>query len=192
MSEYDELMGELLELGMTVNPSAPYTACIIDGSGQLLVTTCNALHISPLYTAESLALHMIASEFDCQPNQALTLIATAELDESSLQALYRARHKGINVTQLISGASRADIKAIWKCDTNRPVQEALKQFPKDFRNSIILHDPVLQDDCRDAFAEGGEIFRDDQTPVKSMDLDQYWMTGDWLMNDWDDLMEPEE
>ena len=187
MSDFNELMGELLELGMTANPASPYAACIIDGSGQILVTTCNAVHISPLYTAEALALHIIASEFDCQSNQPLTLVSTAEIDDASLQALYRARSRGINVTELVSGASRADIKGVWECDSNRPALEVLKQFPETFRNSITLHDPVLQDDCREAFTEGKEIMKDGQAPVRSLDIDQYWMAGDWLLDDWNEL-----
>ena len=191
MSDFNELMGELLELGMTANPASPYTACIIDGSGQILVITCNAVHISPLYTAEALALHIISSEFDCCSGQALTLISTAEIDENSLQALYRARCKGINITELVSGATRADIKSIWACDSNRPVLEVLKQFPETFRNSITLSDPVLQDDCRKAFAEGREILKDGLAPVKSLNIGDYWMTGDRLLDDRDES-EPDE
>lgn len=187
MNDFNELMGELLELGMTANPAAPYAACLVDGSGQILVTTCNAVHISPLYTAEALALHVIASEYDCRNNQPLTLVATAEMDESSLQALYRAHCQGINVTELVSGASRADIKSLWPSDTNRPVHEAIKQFPETFRKHLTLHDPVLQEDCREAFAEGHAMVKDGQTPIKSLDIDQYWMTGDWLMDDWNEV-----
>ncbi|OED50077.1 hypothetical protein ACH42_01475 [Endozoicomonas sp. (ex Bugula neritina AB1)] len=187
MSNFKELMGELLELGMTANPASPYAACLIDGSGQILVTTCNAVHISPLYTAEALAIHIIASEFDCHSDQPLTLVATAEIDESSLQALYRARRRGINVSELVSGASRADIKSIWTSDTNRPAQETLKQFPVAFRNSITLHDPVLQDDCREAFTEGRAVLDDGQVPIKSLNIDEYWMLGDWQLDDWETL-----
>ena len=187
MTDFNELMGELLELGVTAIPDMPYTASVLDRSGQILVTACNAVHISPLYTAESLAMHVLANEFDCRPDQPLTLIATAELDESSLQAIYRARHHGIYITELVSGASREDIQAIWSCDPNRPLQEALKQFPDEFRNSLILHDPVLQTDCRQAFIDGHQLWADKLAPVKSWNLEQYWMTGDWLQDEWDEL-----
>ena len=186
MNDFTELMGELLEIGMTANPTTPYTACIIDHSGQILVTACNATHISPLYTAESLALHVITSEYDCQLEQQLTLIATAEMDDSSLNAIFRARRHGVNITQLVYGATRQNIKAIWNNDPNRPIMESMKQYPADFRNSISINAPVLQEDCQEAFAEAQKIIEEGQVPVKSLDLDQYWMAGNWLMDEWDD------
>ena len=46
MQEYEELMGELIELGITANPVCPFACCIIDPCGQILVTAANAMHIS--------------------------------------------------------------------------------------------------------------------------------------------------
>ena len=189
MSDFTEFMGELLELGMNANPTCPFTACIIDGSGQILVTACNATHISPLYSAESLALHIIASEFDCSTDHPLTLVATAEMDESSLAALFRAKRRGINITELVYGASREDLKKIWKDDPSRSLSIALESYPKPFRDSLTIHPPVLREECVDAFSEGAELKRSGEAPVKSLDLDQYWMTEDWLLDDWEDILE---
>ena len=191
MSDFNELMGELLELGMNANPTCPFTACIIDSSGQILVTTCNAIHISPLYTAESLALHILTSEYHCTPEQPLTLVSTAEPDTSSLTALYRARWLGINITGLVYGAPREDIIKIWPDNPDQSLKAALDRFPASFRESLTIHPPVLREECSDAFGEGNELKKSGEAPVKSLDLDQYWMTGDWLVDDWDDLLAEE-
>ena len=189
MPDFEELMGELLELGINANPTCPFTACILDSSGQILVTTCNAIHISPIYTAENLALHVIASEYDCTPEYPLTLISTSEPDDSSLMSIFWARHQGIHIAEVVFGATRDDIKGVWPDDPNRPISAALENFPSHFRGSLKIHAEILRDECRDAFAEGGELKKSGHAPVKSLELDQYWMTGDWLVDDWDDLLE---
>lgn len=186
MSDYTELMGELIELGVNANPAWPFTACVVDASGQILITTCNANHISPLYTAEGLALHLLASEFDCQLRHPLTMITTAEPDDLSLMALYWARHRGINITELVYGATRKDIRAIWEDDPSQGLDKGLQKFPFTFTESLTLSGCVLQSECREAFEEGQALFRNDDDPVRSMDIDQYWMAGDWLVDDWMD------
>ena len=191
MSDFNELMGELLELGMNANPTCPFTACILDASGQILITTCNAVHISPLYTAESLALHILTSEYHCTPDQPLTLVSTAELDTSSLMVLYRARWLGANITELVYGATRDDITNIWPDNPDQKISDVLARFPAEFRDSLTIHPPVLREECSDAFNEGHELRKSGEAPVKSLDLDQYWMTGDWLVDDWEDLLAEE-
>lgn len=189
MSDYTELMGELLELGIDANPAFPFTACILDSSGQILVTACNACHISPLYTAEGLALHLLASEFDCHRKQSLTLITTSEPDDLSLMAIYRARCLGIHIDEIIYGAARADLKKIWPEDPSQGLDENLIRYPDDFRNSLTIHGRILSDECGEAFEEGKAMFDRGDDPVRSMDIDQYWMTGDWLIDDWEEALE---
>lgn len=183
MSDYTELMGELLELGANTNPVFPYTACILDSSGQILVTASNARHISPLYTAEGLALHRLVSEFDCQQKQSLILFTTSEPDDLSLMAIYWARNRGIHINKIVYGLSRAKLKKIWPDDPSQSLGTNLKHFPKAFSNSISIHDPVLEDECLNAFMEGKAMFDRGDAPVQSMNIHQYWMAGDWLIDD---------
>ena len=189
MSDYTELMGELLELGINANLALPFTACILDSSGQILVTACNACHISPLYTAEGLALHLLASEFDCHKKQPLTLITTSEPDDLSLMAIFWARCQGIHIDEIIYGVSRASLKKIWTQDPSQGLDENLKRYPDDFRNSLSIHGQILADECYEAFEEGKAMFDRGDDPIRSMDIDQYWMTGDWLIDDWEEEIE---
>ena len=183
MLDYQELMGELLELGVTANPVHPYTACIVDSTGQALVTACNAVHISPLFNAESLAIHILSQEFRCKPDQPLTLISTAEIDHSSLFAVYLAWWQDIHITQLISGCSRTDLDTIWPDFTGQPLVDALELYPSVFKESLTIQSNVLQEDCREVFADGYALEQEGKTPVLSKQLDQYWTAGDWLMDD---------
>ncbi|MFK0570200.1 hypothetical protein [Endozoicomonas sp.] len=189
MSDYTELMGELLELGINANPALPFTACILDASGQILITACNACHISPLYTAEGLALHCIASEFDCNHRQSLTLLTTSEPDDLSLMAIYWARCQGIHINEIIFGVSRSSLKKIWPEDPSQGLDENLMRYPDDFRKSLTVHGLVLADECYEAFEEGKAMFDRGEDPVRSMDIDEYWMTGDWLLDDWEEELQ---
>ncbi len=186
MSDYTELMGELLEIGVNANPAFPFTTCILDSSGQILVTACNACHISPLYTAEGLAMHLLSSEFDCHQKQSLTLITISEPDDLSLMAIFWARCRGIHINEIIYGVSRADLKKIWTEDPSQSLDENLKRYPDDFRKSLAIHGQILAKECCEAFEEGKAMFDRGDDPVRSMDIDQYWMTGDWLIDDWEE------
>lgn len=189
MSDYTELMGELLELGVNANPASPYTACILDASGQILITACNACHISPLYSAEGLALHLLASEFDCQQKQPLIMITTVEPDDLSLMAIYRAHCQGTHIDEITYGASRAVLKKLWPSDPSQGLAESLKHFPDEFSTGLNIHGQVLADECLEAFKEGKDMFDRGDDPVRSMDIDQYWMAGDWLIDDWEENLE---
>ena len=186
MSEFDELMGELLELGANANPALPFTACILDKSGQILVTACNACHISPVFTAEGLALHSLFSEFECQ-QQPLTLITTAEPDDLSLMAIYWARHHGVNISHIVYGVSRSKLRTLWPDDPSTGLDSSLQRFPASFKESLSIEGSVLEDEALDAFEEGKAMSDRGEAPLKSRDIDEYWMTGDWLLDDWDDI-----
>ncbi|MDB2384356.1 hypothetical protein N9V90_00710 [Endozoicomonas sp.] len=176
-------MGELIEMGISTNPLHPFTACIIDPCKQILITSCNATHISPLYTAEALALHMLATHYHCGPEQPLTLISNCEPDNGSLLAIYRASLQGIIIKEVVYGATRDDIKTVWPSDPNLPTAEYIKHFPADFAKNLSLKEPVLQAECREIFQEGAAMQAQGEFAVLSKDLDQFWMSGDWLMDE---------
>ncbi|WP_263079444.1 hypothetical protein [Endozoicomonas sp. Mp262] len=183
MVDHTEIMGELIEMGINTNPVLPFTACILDPCKQILVTSCNAMHISPLYSAEGLALHMLAGNFHSDDNQHLTLITTCEPDNGSLLAIYWASLQGIRISEIVYGATRDDIKASWPDDPGLPFSDYLGHFPAAFRNSLKLTGPILQPECREIFQEGHDMEKQGSYPVLSMDIDQFWMPGDWLMDD---------
>ena len=141
------------------------------------------MHISPVYTAEGLSLHMLAGNFKSHTEQLLTMITTCEPDNGSLMAIYWASHWGINIHEIVYGATRDDIKAVWPEDPSLPSQEYLKHFPESFTRDLKLTGPILQGECREAFQEGCNMKSQNTAPVLSMDIEQFWMPGDWLMED---------
>lgn len=185
MQEYEELMGELIELGITANPVCPFACCIIDPCGQILVTAANAMHISPLYSAEGLAIHMLAGNYHCKPEQELTLVTNAEPETGAISAMIWAKCCGINISRIIYGASRAGLKQIWECDFSPSSEEILAGVPEADRPE--LSGPIIEDDCLESFKEGKDLKDEGSTPVLSLDLEDYWMAGDWLL----DLDDPE-
>ena len=180
MQEYEELMGELIELGITANPVTPFACCIIDPCGQILVTAANAMHISPLFSAEGLALHMLAGNYHCKPEQKLTLVTNAEPDSGAMTAIVWARCNGITISRIIFGASRAGLKQIWECDFSLSAEQMLETVAQEHRPELTGQ--VIEEDCLKSFREGKKLKEEGDTPVMSLDLDDYWMAGDWLLD----------
>lgn len=181
MQEYEELMGELIELGLTANPVCPFASCIIDPCGQILVTAANAGHISPLYSAEGLALHQLALNYRCRPDQKLVLLTNAEPDHASMGALIWARCYGINISKIVFGLSRPKLKEIWTCDYSYRAEEVLARLGSDSESKPELIGPILEEDCIEAFEDGKSIHDQGESPVLSRDLDEFWMAGDWML-----------
>lgn len=178
MQEFEELMSELIELGIIANPVSPFACCIVDPCGQILVTATNAMHISPLFSAEGLAVHMLAGNYHCKPEQKLTLVTNAEPESGALSAVLWAKCSGINISRIIYGASRHGLKEVWSCDFSFSAEEVLARIPKEHRPEMI--GSIIEKDCIDSFKEGKALHDDGGYPVLSLDLDEYWMAGDWL------------
>ena len=183
MQEYEELISELIELGISSNPVCPFTCCILDASGQVLVTAANAMHISPLFSAEGLAIHMLAGHYRCRPEQQLTLVTTAEPECGAMSAMFWGQTSGINISRIVFGVSREQLNTLWKCDFSPGAQEMIDRLPEKTATIPQLSGPTLEDDCMEAFEEGKKLYDESEIPVLSMDLEDYWMAGDWLLED---------
>ena len=181
MQEFEELMGELIELGISANPVSPFACCVIDPCGQILVTAANAMHISPLYSAEGLALHMLAGNYHCQPEQQLTLVTNAEPEYGAMAAIIWARCcSNISISKIIYGASTQKLSELWDCGFCLSGAKMLESIPEGLRPETV--GPVIEDDCVESFAEGKALKDEKETPVLSLDLDDFWMAGDWLLD----------
>ncbi|MGI9274295.1 MAG: hypothetical protein ACR2PT_05475 [Endozoicomonas sp.] len=183
MQEYEELISELIDLGISSNPVCPFTCCILDSSGQILVTAANAMHISPLFSAEGLALHMLAGHYRCRLEQELTLVTTAEPECGAISAMSWGQFSGINVARIVYGASREKLDKLWECDFSPGAREMVDRLPDKIVKKPELSGPVLEDDCMEAFDEGKKLYDAAEMPVLSMDLEDYWMAGDWLLEE---------
>lgn len=104
-SIHHKKMEDLIEFAQNTNEIWPFAALISDQSGRTLVKAADCAHISPLYHAESLAIHVLAKN-EVRNLEHLTLYCTGEPDLSSLISLYWARitHE-LKFDQIVYGTS---------------------------------------------------------------------------------------
>ncbi|WP_062261673.1 hypothetical protein [Endozoicomonas arenosclerae] len=181
MQEYEEMMGELIELGINANPVAPYACCILDPCGQILVTAAHARHISPLFSAEGLALHALTQNYHVRKDQELILLTNAEPECSAMSTILWCKMHDINIAKIAYGASKQRLKELWGCPFGFEAAEILDRAGKDNENRPELIGPVLEEDCIEAFEDAKALFDQGDRPVMSLDLDEFWMTGDWML-----------
>ncbi|MCL6268935.1 hypothetical protein M3P05_03080 [Sansalvadorimonas sp. 2012CJ34-2] len=181
MFEHNELILEMVELGQEVNPACPFVSCITDEWGQLLVTAVSSKHISPLYTSEQLALHLLARNYSCKPNQPLTLYSTAEITPAGVEALIHMNlYAGIQITRHVYGASREDVSRLWSPCSSITCTDMYEAFRGE-RPVIEFIGGVEKDACDAMFEEAGILFRDGTGPVLSSDLEEFCSIEDWML-----------
>ncbi len=176
MDNHEFIIRELLEMGVDVTPGLPFAACFVDAADRVVVTACNACHISPLYPAEALAVHMLCTRYSAADGQALTLFSNAIPEPVGLGAIYWARMKGYNINQIVYGASRKVISDIWN-DKDVPCSELIAHLKA---SGVEIVGPVIEDECRNVFEAGKGLIEGGECPVLSLELEDFWMAGDWL------------
>ncbi|KEQ16134.1 hypothetical protein [Endozoicomonas numazuensis] len=181
MQEYEEMMGELIELGINANPVAPFSCCILDPCGQILVTAAYARHISPLFSAEGLALHALVQNYHVRRDQELILLTNAEPECAAMSTILWCKMHDINIAKIVFGASRSQLRELWGCTFGFESREILERADTDseFRPEMI--GPILADDCLEAFEDAKALLDQGDRPVLSMDLDDFWLPGDWML-----------
>ena len=177
MDNHEFIIRELLEMGVDVTPGYPFAACFVDAADRVVVTACSACHISPIYTAEALAVHMLCTRYSARDGQALTLFTTALPEPVGLGAIHWANVMGYNINQVVYGASRETISQIWGGDKEVACSELIGQLKS---SGIEITGPVIEDECRNVFEMGKGLIDGGECPVLSLELEDFWMAGDWL------------
>ena len=177
MLSHETIIGELLDMGLEVNPIRPDAACLFDSDGAPLVTACSAVHLSPLFTAEGLVLHLYSQNFLSQEPSSLTLCTTSECDPAAMATICQARSQGINIDRIIFGAPTTDINIIWMDQANIDSREILSSYPADIDIEII--GPIAREQCLEAFRVGKNLLDETLAPSLSLDIEEYYFLGDW-------------
>ena len=125
----------------------------------MLVIAANAMHISPLFSAEGLALHMLASHYRCRPEQKLTLVTTAEPECGAMSAMFWGQTSGINIARIAYGASRERLNKIWECDFSSSAQDMIDRLPRKAATIPELSGSILEDDCLEAFTMKMQLYQ---------------------------------
>ncbi|WP_461536938.1 cytidine/deoxycytidylate deaminase family protein [Spongorhabdus nitratireducens] len=174
------LIGQLLNVGKELNPAWPFAACIVSADGTPLVTAANATHISPLFTAEGLAIHMLASEYSIKPGADLTLYTTAEPEALGMAALYWSIVcNNIPLNGIVYGATREDC---WGFCGQKDIALGCTDMLERFHNipEIDVTGPMLRERCKKVFTTARQEAAETGEPPLSLDMEDFYIIGDWM------------
>ena len=184
------LIGQLLNVGRELNPAWPFAACIVNADGAPLVTASNALHISPLFTAEGLAIHMLSLEYKVPANADLTLYTTMEPEPLGMTAIYWGIiYSGVPITNIVFGATREDGWGCWQKDIAMSCTEILERFHNI--PEIDVTGPMLRERCKKTFMTARQEAAESGDMPLSLDIEDFYIIGDW-MPDEDDSEQVQE
>lgn len=108
------LMSRTIAYARETNPIWPFASMITNALGEPLCLATDCAHISPLYHAESLAIHALINSGKV-PTGKLRLFSTAEPDVLSQSAIYWAKiTHDLDIVEVIYGSSFATIGNLWK------------------------------------------------------------------------------
>lgn len=114
MTELKSKMHYLRRFAEEKNPIWPFAAMILDEDGKKLVTTVDCTHISPLYHAEALAIHVLVTALGKREIGDLTMFATAEPDPLSFGSLYWSSIvQEVVIRDMYYAVSREELQELW-------------------------------------------------------------------------------
>lgn len=101
---------QAIDFSNSKNQCWPFAALIVDNeTGAIIVKATDCAHITPIFHAESYAIHLLALNFDYTKFKSLSLYSTAECDLLSIGAVHAAKITGYNFENLVYGASQKDV-----------------------------------------------------------------------------------
>ncbi len=112
----------------------------------------DAAHISPVFHAETLAIHQLATQYPefKDSKKALTLYTTGECEPMGQSALFWANILGFAITRVVYGTSISTISRLWGWGE----QMSSREFNKTFSHSMISIDgPLLEEECTALFEQ---------------------------------------
>lgn len=138
-------MQEAIDFAMATNPIWPFAALLVDAQGHVICKAVDCAHISPLFHAESLAIHALIQSKKTSNLGKLKLLTTAEPDTLSQSAIYWAKvTHDICIEHIFYGSSLATINSLWSFGIGISAQEMIN---RSHRTSIHLTGPVFKKEC---------------------------------------------
>jgi len=146
-------MQRAIDFAKEKNPIWPFSALILDVKGKIICQTSDCAHISPLFHAEALAVHVLIQNKTkiSKPLGDLILVTTAEPDVLAQSALHWANvAHDLSVTHVYSGATLDTIQRLWPFGIDIPAKEIVE---RSFNSNIALTDRIMEQECNDLFLE---------------------------------------
>ncbi|MCH9631909.1 MAG: hypothetical protein S4CHLAM6_02310 [Chlamydiae bacterium] len=149
-ADHIQNMQAVIDFAKEKNKIWPFAAAITTKEGKILCKATDCAHISPLFHAETLAIHALVTH-NFKKQDGLILYSTTEPDLLSLTALYWAQitHE-LKFDKIVYGADALTIQELWAFDLNMPVKKS--QDIIDSLNIEVLG-PILEEKCNDLFCQ---------------------------------------
>lgn len=147
-------MRNTISFAQKTNPIWPFASMIVDEEGHPLCVATDCAHISPLFHAETLAIHVLISAGLERNNGKLSLFSTAEPDSLSQSAICWAKvtHE-LDIAHIYYGSSLATIKNLWKFGIDIPAKEIVKRSKM---SQITFSNAICEKECDSLFFEAKE------------------------------------
>lgn len=154
MHIHEKFLQITIEFAKHKNPSRPYAAIIVNAAGKILAKGVGAMHISPTFHGETVAINTLAEKFPGQILSNLTLYTTCECCPMCQTAIHWANVMGYQINTVIFG-SRLDFShMLWGHEVKLHSHEIVARSPY---HNIKLIGPVLEDECNTLFLNAKQL-----------------------------------
>ncbi len=154
-NDHTTFMEQTIEFAQSTNPIWPFGAMIVNAKGEILCKAADCAHISPLFHAESLAIHALITAKQGQVHGKLTMYTTCEPDTLAYSAIYWAKkvHE-LQIDEIVYGTMLETITHLWVFGIDIKAKELIEL---SYKPSIILTGPFMERECNKLFMEAKEI-----------------------------------
>jgi len=149
---HEDYMRIAIEYAKEKNPVWPYATLIVDPDGNILIKATNAVHISPTFHGEIVAINALSTEYP-EVQGPLTLYTTGECCTMCQSAIHWANILGKNITTVVYGSTIETFQELWGHEINIHSKEVIRQSPK---NQVVLIGPILENECDQLYLSAKE------------------------------------
>ncbi len=135
------------------NPVWPYATLIVNQNGDILIKATNAVHISPTYHGEIVAINALSKEY---PNETgpLTLYTTGECCTMCQAAIHWSNILGKNISTVVYGSKISTFQRLWDHEIDIHSAEVVA---RSAQNKVILVGSVLEEECDALYVEAKKL-----------------------------------
>ncbi len=150
----EKYMQMAINFAIEKNHIWPFSAIIVNEQNEVLIQATDCAHISPLYHAEALAIHVLVTKLKHKLPAELTMITTAEPDPLSQSAIHWGNIvHDLAIRQIYYGVDLATIYQCWPFGIDISAAEIID---KSCQRDIQLQGGILADACEVLFQQAYE------------------------------------
>lgn len=144
------IMDDTIAFAKEKNPLWPFAVTVVDEKGDVVCRTTDCAHLSPLYHAEALAMHLLIQHSKKRVFKELYLYSTAEPDVLAQGAIHWSIIcHDMPVKSITYGLPQTKVEAIWPFGIDITARELIERSCVD----IELKGPVHEEPCHALFKD---------------------------------------